>query len=85
MPIFEYKCRACGNTFEYLVLPTTPAAKCPACKSKKLDQQISLCTVSSDSTRQNALREGRRRNKKIGKEMAHEEHEAFHREHGHHH
>jgi putative FmdB family regulatory protein len=84
MPIFEYQCKQCGNEFEYLVLPTTPAAKCPSCKSKKLDQMISLCAVSSDSTKQNALRDGRRRNKKIGREQAHEEHKAFHEHHDHH-
>jgi putative FmdB family regulatory protein len=85
MPIFEYECGKCGHQFEYLVLPTTPAATCPSCKSRKLNQMISLCSVSSESTRENALRDGRRRNKKIGREQAHEEHKAYHAERDHHH
>ena len=83
MPIFEYKCRACEHQFEYLVLPTTPPAKCPSCASKKLEQMISLCTMSSEHTRKMELREGRARNKKIGQEQAHEEHKAFHENHHH--
>jgi hypothetical protein len=31
------------------------------------------------------LRDGRRRNKKIGREQAHEEHKAYHAERDHHH
>jgi len=81
MPIFEYECSGCGHQFEFLVLPTSAKPSCPKCKGKKLQQMISLFSPSSDSTKANALREGRRRNKKIGKEMAHEEHKEFHKHH----
>ena len=83
MPIFEYQCRGCGHQFEYLELPTSPKAKCPSCASKKLEKLISLCSVSSDSTKQMSLKAAKARNKKLGKEMAHEEHKAFHENHHH--
>jgi putative FmdB family regulatory protein len=83
MPIFEYQCRGCGHQFEFLIIPSSPTASCPSCKSKKLDQQISLCSVSSESTRAAGLRAAKKRDQVRGKEMAHEEHKAFHKEHGH--
>lgn len=79
MPIFEYECGKCGHQFEALVLPTLPAAKCPSCQSKKLKQQISLCAVSSEGTKANALKAAKQRNKKVGTEMAHADHEAYHK------
>lgn len=51
MPIFEYKCHACGHEFEYLVLRSTPPAECPACHAQDLEQLISLCSMSSEGTR----------------------------------
>ena len=42
MPIFEYSCRACGHQFEFLKLPTTPAAaRCPACQGEDLERLLS--------------------------------------------
>jgi len=52
MPIFEYKCRKCGTTFEHLVLPTTTeVAACPGChaKGKNLEQMISLFATKNES------------------------------------
>jgi putative FmdB family regulatory protein len=49
MPIYEYKCRECGDKFEKLVRSSvTPAESrtdlvCPVCGSPKVDRQISLC------------------------------------------
>ena len=34
MPIFEYQCKGCGKEFEALVLPTTGAPACPACRTE---------------------------------------------------
>jgi putative FmdB family regulatory protein len=51
MPVFEYKCRQCGLQFEYLVLHSSPAPECPACQAEDLEQQISLCAVSSEARR----------------------------------
>jgi putative FmdB family regulatory protein len=61
MPIYEYECRRCGHRFEYLVLSSTPAAKCPACNKKDLEQLISLSMVSSQATRQAHLSAARKR------------------------
>jgi putative FmdB family regulatory protein len=52
MPIFEYKCRKCGTTFEHLVVPTTvEVAACPGCHAKgnNLEQMISLFATKNES------------------------------------
>ena len=45
MPIYEYKCRDCGDKFEKLVRSTSSEAdlKCPVCRSPKVERQVSLC------------------------------------------
>ena len=41
MPIFAYRCRACGKEFQTLVMSgETPV--CKACESADLEQQLSL-------------------------------------------
>ena len=40
MPIFEYLCKECGKKFEAIVYGSQKP-ECPACKSKKLEQQYS--------------------------------------------
>ena len=52
MPIYEYQCKECQHSFEYLVLRTSTPAECPHCESADLEQLISMCAVSSDSTQQ---------------------------------
>lgn len=78
MPIYEYECRHCGHRFEYLVLSTTPAAKCPACRKKDLKQLISLYSVSSESTRQTNFNRARQKAKVAQKDKQVAEHEALH-------
>ena len=41
MPIYEYQCKQCRQSFEYLVLRTSTPAECPHCKSSDLEQLIS--------------------------------------------
>lgn len=48
MPIYEYVCRACNKKFEALVQGRKKPA-CPGCGGKKLDKQLSVFAVSSDS------------------------------------
>jgi putative FmdB family regulatory protein len=47
MPIFEYRCEACGASFELLIrggdVPT-----CASCGATTLTREISLFAVSSD-------------------------------------
>ncbi len=55
MPIYEYKCRDCGDKFEKLVRslvrPASSEAdlKCPVCRSPKVERQISLCGCLTSS------------------------------------
>ena len=49
MPIYEYKCRGCGNEFEALILPQSKGApKCPSCQSQNLEQLLSGFVASSE-------------------------------------
>ena len=53
MPIYEYRCRACGHAFEALVRGTD-APVCAACAATDLERLVSLFAVDSDGTRQTA-------------------------------
>ena len=45
MPIFEYKCKACGNRFEFLQMAgETPS--CPKCGSADLKKLLSRFNAS---------------------------------------
>ncbi|MGH9786387.1 MAG: FmdB family zinc ribbon protein [Terriglobia bacterium] len=62
MPIYEYKCRGCGNQFEKLILPNSPGAPaCPSCQSPNLEQLISSFSASSEESRQAAFKTARKR------------------------
>jgi len=78
MPIYEYKCRQCGHCFEYLVLSSTPAAECPSCKKKDLEQLISLCTASSEGTREANLNAAHKKAAVIRKDKQHADHKSYH-------
>jgi putative FmdB family regulatory protein len=75
MPIFEYACKSCGKEFEALVLPTTAAPACPACKSVELEKLISAPAIKSDSTHGLAMRAAKKRDKIQGSEKAREQRE----------
>lgn len=49
MPIYEYKCKACGNNFETLVM-ANDVPDCPACSSQDLDRLMSACGFISKSS-----------------------------------
>jgi putative FmdB family regulatory protein len=78
MPIYQYECRECGHRFENLVLPTSPAAECPACRNKDLTQLISMFAVSSETTRGAHLSSARQKAAAVQKEKQHEEHKEMH-------
>lgn len=43
MPIYEYVCTACGQTFEELVRGDTDGApRCPGCRSQNVQRQLSV-------------------------------------------
>ena len=79
MPIFEYQCSECRTQFEYLVLHSSSAPKCPSCQSQDLEKVISLCSASSEHTRERALRGAKQRNAKIRNEREYEEHQLAHK------
>ncbi|PYS52615.1 MAG: FmdB family transcriptional regulator [Acidobacteria bacterium] len=78
MPIYEYECRGCGNRFEFLVLPSSSPPACPACHHEDLQRLISLCAVSSESTRQAHLSSARKKSAEVQREKQHEEHKHIH-------
>ena len=71
MPIYEYECRGCGHQFEFLLLPTNPTVPtCPQCSSLELDRVISMFAVSSDGSRQLALKDGRKRAARVNRDKS---------------
>jgi putative FmdB family regulatory protein len=69
MPIYEYRCLACGHQFEALVRANdTPI--CASCQSPELERLLSMFAVSSESTRQSSLSLARKKNKKVMRDKA---------------
>ena len=67
MPIFEYKCRGCGNEFEALVRKSdTPT--CPSCSSTELEKLLSLPALKTESTKAQAMKAAKKRDKAQGTE-----------------
>lgn len=48
MPLFEYRCSACGNQFEFLTRSGVEPA-CPKCASVELEKQLSVFAVGASS------------------------------------
>ncbi len=42
MPIYEYRCEPCENTFETLVRSSQDVPHCPSCGSIDLEKQFSV-------------------------------------------
>ena len=80
MPIFEYECRECHHQFELLLLPKDQPA-CPKCEGTQLDKLLSISSVSCESTKQRNLGRARESAKKVQRDKAHAEHEAYHHHH----
>jgi putative FmdB family regulatory protein len=81
MPTFEYRCRACGDRFQQLVLSSSPPPKCPACNSEKLEKLISAPVVRSAATQKRNLEGAKRRREKQSFEREWEAHKAEHAHH----
>ena len=80
MPLFEYRCRACGRNFEALVR-TADIPPCPGCASTDLEQLPSLFAVDTAGTRE-ASRESsmpKSRSTHIDKEIGEREDYERHR------
>lgn len=79
MPIYEYRCQACGHAFELLVFKTTVPA-CPACRSETLERLLSLPAIKSESTHARAMDAAKARDRKQAddKNRAQREYELHH-------
>jgi putative FmdB family regulatory protein len=77
VPLYDYACLDCGEQFEALVLRNSNPPVCPRCQGSKLEQQVSLFSVDSASTRQSNLNAGRKLNAKGQRDRAIAEQEAI--------
>jgi putative FmdB family regulatory protein len=85
MPIYEYKCGACKNEFEILVLPGSPTAQCPKCHSQDIEQLLSAFAVNSEAQSKAAWKSARKAYKKgewKDKKVAEAEEVKHHLDHG---
>jgi putative FmdB family regulatory protein len=48
MPIYEYRCGQCDNSFEELVLSAREAVACPKCESNEVEKQLSVFSSPGD-------------------------------------
>lgn len=55
MPIYEYRCRECGEKFDKLVRSATDEIElsCPSCGSKQAEKLLSMFGTSGFSTTRN--------------------------------
>ena len=67
MPIFEYKCRSCEHEFEALVRKSDVPA-CPSCGGTDLDRLLSSPALKTESTKAQALKAAKKRDKTQGTE-----------------
>ncbi len=45
MPLFEFKCEACGTAFEKIVPTSSTAVVCKSCASPKVEKLLSVFAV----------------------------------------
>jgi putative FmdB family regulatory protein len=81
MPIFEYRCKQCGNEFEQIVLARDPEPTCPACQSSNLEKLLSPSAVTSLDTRKRNWKDKERKESKV--RMEKDRSEDHHHDHEH--
>lgn len=79
MPLYDFRCRDCGDEREVLVRGTAAPA-CSACGSMALDRLPSLPAVRSDATRDVVGRYARKRDAAQGRERINQQ-AAYERNH----
>ncbi len=50
MPIFEYRCQACGEQFEELVFGSRTEVVCPACGAADVKKLVSVVSFRTGGT-----------------------------------
>jgi len=78
MPVYEYHCKHCATSFEYLLLHSSPAARCPECSGQDLQQLISVCGMSSEGSRQASLSAQHRKVAAVRQDRVRGEHRRLH-------
>jgi putative FmdB family regulatory protein len=78
MPVFEYRCLQCGHQFEYLVLHSSPRPECPTCHKQDLEQLVSLCSMSSETTKHSNLSAAHAKAAAVRNERQRQEHANLH-------
>jgi putative FmdB family regulatory protein len=67
MPIYEYRCKDCGNEFEALVRKSDVPA-CPGCSGTELERLLSLPALQTETTKAQALKAAKKRDHAQGTE-----------------
>lgn len=49
MPMYDFRCNACNNTFEELVPRDYKSVKCPSCKSEDTARLMSVFSARTSS------------------------------------
>jgi putative FmdB family regulatory protein len=58
MPLFEFRCRDCGTTFEKIVPSSTTPVSCKQCESPKVDKLLSVFAVGPSGRSSPAMESG---------------------------
>jgi putative FmdB family regulatory protein len=61
MPLFDFRCRACGHQFEALIRPADAAPRCAACGRDDLEKLLPTFAVSSEERTREAATKKRRK------------------------
>jgi putative FmdB family regulatory protein len=59
MPLYDFRCRACGHEFEALLRPPENNVSCPACRHADVERMLSAFAVSTDERRSAAAKASR--------------------------
>ena len=53
MPIYEYRCTACGREFEELIRSAADqrSLRCPHCEGRSLERKLSVFAAQADTAR----------------------------------
>ncbi len=57
MPLFEYRCRDCGEQFETVVFDRHRTVTCKKCHSSRVQKLVSAFAVAGHSRKEEAARE----------------------------
>jgi putative FmdB family regulatory protein len=73
VPIFEYRCLACGSNFERFIRKPKRPPGCPSCGADDVEKLMSTPSVISEQTRRRAVTDIRTRKSAARRDYAHEE------------